>query len=154
MMWKNSYGRSRTSRRQMMWPGLLMRKDMRGLHWDLELGGTSGPVQTNFPTMNIWEGDEGMIVTAEIPGVVPDNIDIAVQGNILTLSGSRESEELSEGMHYNRRERGNGEFSRSVKLQFQADTENVQATFRNGILQIELPRLPEEKPRKIEIKSA
>jgi len=154
MMWRNPYGRNRSGRRNMIWPSLRMRNEMRGLHWNFGLGGTSGPVQSHFPAMNTWEGDEGMIITAEIPGVLPENIDVAVKDDILTLSGNRDSEELPEGMQYNRRERGRGEFSRSIRLQFQVDTENVQATFKNGILEIELPRLPEEKPRKIEIKPA
>ncbi len=139
-----------------MWPNIGPRNDMRRMRWDMDflLGGTSGPVQSNFPAMNMWAGDEGVIVTAEIPGVLPENLDITVKDDRLTVSGDRNHDELLEGVHYNRRERGHGEFSRTLQLQHQVDAENVKATFRNGILQIELPRLPEEKPKKIEVKSA
>ena len=151
MLWRNRYGN-----RHMMWPNTGTRNDMRRLRWDMDflLGGTSGPVQSNFPAMNVWAGDDGVIVTAEIPGILPENLDITVKGDRLTVSGDRNLDELPEGARYNRRERGYGEFSRTLQLQYQADADNVEATFRNGILQIELPRLPEEKPKKIEIKSA
>lgn len=151
MMWRNRYGK-----RNMMWPVHGMRRNQRGLRWDMNflLGGTSGPVQSDFPAMNVWDGDEGVVVTAEIPGILPENIEITVKGDRLTVSGDRDIEELPEGARYNRRERGHGEFSRTLKLQYQVDTENVVASFQNGILQIELPRLSQEKPRKIEIKSA
>ncbi len=139
-----------------MWPIRGSRNGVRRARWDMDflLGGTSGPVQSNFPEMNVWTGDEGVIVTAEIPGVLLENLDISVKGDRLTVSGEWNVDELPKGARYNRRERGHGEFSRSLKLQFQVDAENVGATFRNGILQIELPRIPEEKPKKIEIKSA
>ena len=132
------------------------RNDMRRMRWDMDflLGGTSGPVQADFPAMNVWSGDDGVIVTAEIPGVLPENLDITVKGDRLTVSGDHNLDELPEGAQFNRRERGHGEFSRTLQLKYQADAENVAATFRHGILQIELPRLPEEKPKKIEIKSA
>lgn len=139
-----------------MWPSSGTRNDMRRLRWDMDfqLGGTSGPVQSNFPAMNVWVGDDGVIVTAEIPGILPENLDITVKGDRLTVSGDRNLDELPEGARYNRRERGQGQFSRTLQLQFQVDAENVGATFKNGILQIELPRLLEEKPKKIEIRSA
>ena len=153
MMWTN-YGRNRFGRRNPAWPHFRMRNDLRGLNWDFALGGTAAPVRTTFPAMNVWEGDNGVIVTAEIPGVLPEDIEITVKDNELTVSGNRNDEELPESTRYNRRERRYGEFSRTLKLRFQVDAENIEASFKNGILQIELPRIPEEKPRKIEIKSA
>jgi HSP20 family protein len=151
MIWRNRYGK-----RMMMRPINGSRNDMRRMRWDMDflLGGTSGPVQADFPVMNVWSGDEGVIVTAEIPGVIPEDLNITIKGDRLTVSGERNVDELPEGSRFNRRERGHGEFSRSLQLQYQVDSEDVAATFRNGILQIELPRLPEEKPTKIEIKSA
>ena len=152
-MWQN-YSRNRYGSRNLMRPNIRMRNDRRGFNWDFVLGGTSGPVQASFPAMNVWEGEDGVIVTAEIPGVVPEEIEITVKDNKLTVCGDRNSEDLPEDTKFNRRERGNGEFSRTLKLRFQVDADNVMASFKNGILHIELPRLPEEKPKKIEIKSA
>ncbi|MGB3715222.1 MAG: Hsp20/alpha crystallin family protein, partial [Candidatus Promineifilaceae bacterium] len=118
----------------MMWPSTGTGIDMRRLRWDMDfqLGGTSGPVQSNFPAMNMWAGDERVIVTAEIPGILPENLDITVRGDRLTISGDRNLDELPEGARYNRRERGQGQFSRTLQLQFQVDAENVGATFKNG----------------------
>ena len=151
-MWQN-YSRNRYGRRNLMRPNIRMRNDRRGFNWDFVLGGTSGPVQASFPAMNVWEGDDGVIVSAEIAGVLPEEIEITMKDNKLTVSGDRSSEDLGEDTQYKRRERGNGEFSRTLKLRFQVDADNVQASFKNGILNIELPRLPEEKPKKIEVKS-
>jgi HSP20 family protein len=109
---------------------------------------------SGFPAMNAWENQDGLIITAELPGVNPDDIDISVVGETLTLSGSRKSEEQDEGARYHRRERGFGEFTRSVQLPFQVKVDDVDATFNNGILQVQLPRAEEDKPKKIAVKSA
>ena len=152
MMWRN-YRPNRYGRRNLRWPNMIMRNDLRGLNWDFVLGGTSGPVESTFPPMNVYEGEEGAIVTAEIPGVSLEDITITVKDNLLTLSGERDSLELPDGAQFKRRERGSGEFERTIKFEFTIDADQVNATFTDGILQIELPHLPEEKPKKIEIKS-
>jgi len=108
---------------------------------------------SGYPAMNAWENQEGMIVTAELPGINTDGIDISVVGDTLTLSGNRESDDLKEGARYHRRERGFGSFSRSIQLPFHVKVEDVEATFNNGILQINLPRAEEDKPKKIAVKS-
>lgn len=115
------------------------------------LGGTRGPVQSRFPAINGWVNDEGLIVTAEIPGVEPDEIDISIVDESLTLNGTRDDKELPEGSEYIRRERSSGKFSRTIELPFRVDVDAVKAQFQNGVLRIELPRLPEEKPRKIKV---
>lgn len=129
-------------------------REMRRMQRDMDflLGGTLGPVQTQFPAINAWKNDDGLIVTAEVPGFEPENIEISVVGETLTLSGTHEGEELPEGARYYRRERGGSNFNRTFELPFQVDIEAVEARFRNGILQISLPRVPEEKPKKIEVK--
>ena len=152
-MWQN-YSRNQYRGRNLMWPNIRMRNDRRGFNWDFVLGGTSGPVRSSFPAMNVWEGEDSVVVTAEMPGVLAEEIEITVKDNKLTLSGDRNNEELPEGTRYNRRERGNGEFTRSLKLRFRVDSENIRASFENGILKIALPRFPEEQPKKIDIKSA
>ncbi len=150
MLWRNRY-RSRSTQWPMarMWQGMpRLRQDM-----DYLSGGTSVPVRANYPALNVWSGSEGAIVTAEIAGVNSEGLDISVEGDTLTVSGER-IQELPEGGKFQRHERGQGEFSRAIKLPFHADADNVTATFQHGILQVELPRLPEEKPKKIEIRSA
>ncbi|MBN1874681.1 MAG: Hsp20/alpha crystallin family protein [Anaerolineae bacterium] len=112
-----------------------------------------GRVAAGYPAMNIWANEEGVIVTAELPGVNPEDIDIAVDGDTLTLTGVRHPEALKEGETYHRRERGAGKFNRVFQLPFQVEMEAVEATFANGVLHITLPRAEEDKPRKIEVKT-
>jgi len=107
-----------------------------------------------YPAMNVWNNEEGLAITAEVPGVSSDDIDISVVGDTLTLSGNRKPDELNEGARYHRQERGHGSFSRSFQLPFAVNVSKVDATFRNGVLTISLPRAEENKPRKIIVKSA
>jgi len=108
----------------------------------------------SFPAMNIWTSEEGLQITAEVPGVNPKDIDISVVGNTLTLTGTREPEDLKEGNRYHRQERGYGNFTRSLQLPFSVIVAKVEANFKNGVLNIVLPRAEEDKPKKIAIKSA
>jgi HSP20 family protein len=130
--------------------------DMRRLEHEMDFlfGGTRGPNRSDYPPLNAWVGDEGLIVTAEIAGVDPDDIQLTVENETLILSGTREVEELPENARHRRRERGFGEFSRTLELPFRIDASSIEATAGNGVLQIVLPRLPEEKPRKISVNAA
>ena len=107
-----------------------------------------------YPATNVWTNEAGAIVTAELPGVDPEAIDISVVDNTLTISGSREPDVLKEGEIYHRRERGSGKFARSLRLPFNVEPGKVDAVFENGVLQISLPRAEEEKPKKIAVKAA
>ena len=116
------------------------------------------PVRTriapSYPALNIWSNEEGLVVNAEVPGIDVEDIDISVVGETLTLSGARKSEDLEEGARYHRQERGSGKFNRSVELPFPVDIDKVEATFKNGVLHISLPRSEADKPKKIVVKSA
>jgi len=114
-------------------------------------GGRVGP---SYPAINVWTNQDGAIVTAELPGVNPEDIDISVVGETLTLTGSRQPNALQDGEKYHRRERNFGKFSRTFQLPFQVVANKVEATFKNGVLHISLPRAEEDKPKKITIKSA
>jgi HSP20 family protein len=114
-------------------------------------GGRTAP---GYPAINIWANDEAAIVTAELPGLSPDDIDISVVNDILTLSGGRQPDELEEGERYHRRERSYGRFTRSFELPFKVEADQVEARFEKGVLHISLPRAEADKPRKIDVKSA
>jgi HSP20 family protein len=150
------FRRNHYAKRNGVWPTGAIVSDMRRLQHDMDFlfGGTRGPHQANYPPLNAWIDDEGLIVTAEIAGVDPENIQIAVENEALYLSGKRITEELPESARRLRRERSFGEFTRTLELPFQIDADSVEATIRNGVLQIVLPRLPEEKPTKITVKAA
>jgi HSP20 family protein len=148
MMWRNMY-------RRPAWPGRVMWRGLPNMQDEMNflLGGTRGPNHVRFPAINSWQNDEEIILTAEVPGVAPDSIDISIVGETLTLSGSRIDDELPEGVEFHRRERGHGEFSRTFELPYKVDVDSVEAQFQNGVLRLIMPRVAEEKPRKIEIKS-
>jgi HSP20 family protein len=109
---------------------------------------------TSFPAMNIWAAEDSAMVTAEIPGVSKDDLDINVTGDTLTISGVRNQDELPEGVQYHRQERTYGEFNRSIQLPYTVDVNKVKATFKNGVLTVDLPRVEAEKPKKIAVKAS
>ena len=121
---------------------------------------TNWPVQSvlrwngehSYPATNVWTNEDGAVVSAELPGVVPEDIDISVVNDTLTISGARKPEE-AEGATYTRRERGHGEFTRTFQLPFLVQGDRVKATFDNGVLHITLPRAEEDKPKRIEVKA-
>ncbi len=105
-----------------------------------------------FPPVNVWSNDEKAVVTAELPGTKMENLDISVESDVLTLRGSREPEKLEQDETYHRHERGYGSFTRNVALPFAVDAEKVQATYKDGVLTVSLPRTPASRPKKIEVK--
>jgi HSP20 family protein len=111
-------------------------------------------VAATFPAMNVLASDSGLLVTAELPGVKADDIDISVINERLTLSGNRAADEVDDGARYHRRERNFGKFSRTVQLPFPVDADKVDATFTNGVLNISLPQSEDSKPKKIPVKNA
>lgn len=117
-----------------------------------EEGAARSPVMRGYPAMNIWVNENGAVVTTELPGVLPEDLDISVVDDTLTISGSRKPEELEEGATYHRRERGCGSFARSFQLPFKVDPRQVEAVTNNGILNITLPRAEEDKPKKIAVR--
>lgn len=122
-----------------------LQREMNRLFNDTELRGDS------FPAVNIWSNQDQIMVTAELPGVNPDAIDISVVQAQLTISGERKFD-LPEGVNCHRQERSQGSFTRAFRLPFDVDNEKVSAQYRDGILYISLPRLEETKPKKITVK--
>ena len=107
-----------------------------------------------YPAINVWTNQEGAVVTAELPGFDPANIDIAVAGETLTLNGSRQPDEVAENVKYHRQERGAGNFTRTIQLPFPVESDGVEALFEKGILHISLPRAEADKTKKISVKTA
>jgi HSP20 family protein len=107
----------------------------------------------SYPAMNVWTSQDEAIITAELPDVNPKDIDISVTGDTLTVSGTRQADELPEDAVYHRRERGCGKFTRAFQLPFPVESGKVEAAFDSGVLQISLPRLEADKPRKIAVKA-
>jgi HSP20 family protein len=104
--------------------------------------------------MNVWTNEDGAVLTAELPGMNPDDLEISVVNETLTLSGNRVGDEVPENVKYHRQERRSGQFTRTFQLPFTVEVEQVEAVFKNGVLHLSLPRAESEKPRKIAVKTA
>jgi len=105
----------------------------------------------DYPAINVWEKDDSVIVTTELPGMDPEKIDISVTGTTLTISGTSMEDPIKEGETYLRQERELGNFNRNFQLPFQVDSKKIEARYEKGVLQITLPRLKEDLPKKIKI---
>lgn len=115
--------------------------------------GTPSNSQLSFPAINIWTGEDEMLVSAELPGIKADDIDLNITADSLVLSGEREPENFGEDTRYHRQERNFGKFNRSIQLPFMVDPDKAKAVFKNGILEISLVRAEADKPKKIAVKA-
>jgi HSP20 family protein len=106
-----------------------------------------------FPALNLSETPEALVVRAELPGMRPENFEVTVEDNTLTLAGERGPFAEEEGVSYHRREREWGMFRRSFGLPVRVDAGSANARYRDGILTIELPKAPEARPRQITVKA-
>ncbi len=106
----------------------------------------------DHPAVNIWEKDQTAVVTAELPGIDPEKLDVSVSGDTLTIAGVSDREAFTEGQTYVRQERGAGNFKRNIQVPFQVDAQAVEARYEKGILTVTLPRVKEDLPKKIKIK--
>ncbi len=104
-----------------------------------------------YPAVNIYQDEEGFMVRAEIPGVDKDSLEITAKGDQLTLRGERRITPADSCSCYHRRERDGGKFRRVVTLPEHVDSSKVAASYRDGVLEIMLPRAEEAKSRKIAI---
>jgi HSP20 family protein len=106
------------------------------------------------PLVDIFERGDDLVIRAEVPGVEKDEIDVQVENNTLILRGERKREsEISEDKAY-RLERTYGNFVRSFRLPKTVDATRIAASYRNGVLEIVLPKAEESKPKKVDIKVA
>jgi HSP20 family protein len=105
------------------------------------------------PKLNVSETKEAMVVTADMPGVDPKEIEIALTGELLTLKGEKEKETTEKEERYHRLERSYGAFLRSVRLPMAVDGSKVTATFKNGVLVVTLPKTSASKGTMIPVKA-
>ena len=106
---------------------------------------------TAFPAVNLWVSEGTAVVTAELPGVTEENLELAASEDTLSIRGK--CEPIASGMQasWHRQERYYGDFSRTVQLPFRIDPNRIQARLLNGVLEVELPRPETDKPRRIRV---
>lgn len=106
------------------------------------------------PSVDVSETAKDVVVKAEIPGMDPNDIDVSVHADILTLRGERKKEHEEKGEDFHRIERSYGACSRSIRLPAEMDIAKVKATYKDGVLKINLPKTKEAAVKKIEVKAA
>lgn len=114
-----------------------------------------GRAARSYPLLNIGENDANIYVDALAPGIRPDTLNVFVIGNQLTISGQKTplpEEVKPEDIH--RTERSAGQFVRSVSLSAAVDREKVEASYKDGVLQIVLPKLEEARPKQVQVRVA
>lgn len=106
------------------------------------------------PLMDVYEKENEVVVTAELPGVDPKDVDIDVTGNVLTVRGEKKQEHEEKDRDYHFVERSFGRFQRSIQLPSSVDPDKVDAVCKNGTLTITLAKSPEAQRKKIQVKEA
>ena len=103
------------------------------------------------PAVDLYEKDDHFVIKAELPGVDKNNIAIDIKDRVLTLSGERSYENEVKEENYYRRERSYGKFQRAFTLSADVDSDKIKAEFKEGLLQIEVPKPEEQKPKQVTI---
>lgn len=114
-----------------------------------------GPWQssTNWGlALDVAENDDAFVVTASVPGMKPDDLDITITDNVLTIKGEYKADETIEEEQYHIRERRYGSFGRSITLPVAVNADEVDANYENGVLILTVPKAEEVKPRRITVK--
>jgi HSP20 family protein len=109
-----------------------------------------GRAVQSYPPLNVWEEGDTLWAEAEIPGVKSEDLDISVINGDLTIRGRRQPTEQV-GAVYHRQERGVGEFNRVLRLPFDVEAGQVEATLNDGVLLVKLPKAESAKPKKIKV---
>ncbi len=106
-------------------------------------------VAREYPPVKVWASDDEIVVDVEAPGVDPKDVDLSIDGTVLTVKGKRMLPEDARERTYHSRERFFGEFARSLNLPYRAETAKVKAAYRNGVLRVRIPRAEADRPRRV-----
>lgn len=129
-----------------------MRREMNRLAEGLKTGLPAFSTAGVFPLTNVTEDSNNFYIRAELPGMNNEDIEISLTGNSLSISGQRIIPKEGDTVRYHRREREAGKFSRMISLPGSVDTDKVEASFKDGILTIVLPKSEAMKPKQIQVK--
>ena len=119
-----------------------------------EMWDTWRPVPFNgtFPhSMDVYREKDELVVKAEIPGIKKKDLEITLEDDVLSIKAEKQQEEVNEDTTYYTRGRHFGQYFRSMSLPFHVDSEKITASFRNGLLEIRLPKAEEAKSKRIEV---
>jgi HSP20 family protein len=105
-----------------------------------------------LPTLDVSETKNELVIRAEIPGIDPKDIDISLVNDILTVKGEKKQEKEEKDENYHLIERSYGSFSRTIRLPKEVQSDKINASYKNGILKVALPKSEEAKKKEIKIK--
>jgi HSP20 family protein len=114
-------------------------------------GGGAGASRRWVPAMDLVETEDHYVLRADLPGLADEDVNVQLEDNVLTISGQRPSEHDQQQEGYYRLERAFGSFSRSLTLPEGVDPDGVQAHFDRGVLEIQIPKPEQKKPRQVQI---
>ena len=103
------------------------------------------------PAVDIYEAEHELVVKADLPDIMPDELDIRVENNILTIRGERKFEKEAQQKNYLRIERAYGSFARSFSLASTVNTDAIKAGYKDGVLTLNVPKREEAKPKQIKV---
>jgi len=103
------------------------------------------------PSVDVAETDEDIVVTAELPGVKQDDVEISVVDDVLTIKGEKKEEKEVKEKNYHRIERSYGSFQRSLSLPVGVQSDKAKATYKDGVLKVTIPKSEEARPKQIKI---
>ena len=141
----------------VMWPSLnrwaSLRDDLDTL---LELPFLTGTPQAQLftgwtPALDLYQNNDNVVAVVELPGMRKEDIEISLHDGMLTIGGERKSENGANGENATRTERFTGKFRRSITLPTRVDANKVNATYKDGILTVTLPKAEEAKPKQIQV---
>ncbi len=105
------------------------------------------------PSVDVSETAKNIVVSAEIPGMDAKDIDVSLDGNVLTLRGERKQQKEEKEENFHRVERVYGSFFRSIQVPAEVDSSKVKASYKRGVLKITLPKVKKQESKKIEVKT-
>jgi HSP20 family protein len=120
--------------------------------WPSRLGEVSRTIQ--HPAMDLIENEQNFVIRIDLPGLSPDDVNVEIENDMLTVRGEMGDTIEREGDRYHYRERTYGSFERSIRLSNTIDANNTDASFENGVLTITLAKRPEAQPKQITVKAS
>ena len=131
-----------------------LQSEMSRLLDSLQPGDVSGTDNAWAPVLDLVEKDDSFQIEVDLPGVRPEDVDVTVDQNLLTVRGERKSASTVAEENVRRSERRYGSFLRTISLPSHVDAEGIQADFEDGVLHITVPKAEQAKPRKIKVGTA
>jgi HSP20 family protein len=120
--------------------------------WWPERWSRAGETEVTPPMVDVFEEKDDIVVKAELPGMDKENIEVNLTDHTLTIKGEKKKEEEVKKENYYRAERSYGSFLRSLQLPKEVHADKVKASFKNGILEVRMPKTEEAKAKEVKVK--